>query len=77
MVEMYHTVNNALTSVLGNAELLLLEPGLPAPILAQADTSAHGSSLARSLSTLSSIEKELRVVAGSRARAVGPPASGS
>jgi signal transduction histidine kinase len=27
MLEMRHTVNNALTSVLGNAELLLLEPG--------------------------------------------------
>ena len=27
MLEMKHTVNNALTSILGNAELLLLEPG--------------------------------------------------
>src|SRR6266513_2225095 len=27
MLEMKHSVNNALTSVLGNAELLLLEPG--------------------------------------------------
>jgi len=27
MLEMRHTLNNALTSVLGNAELLLLEPG--------------------------------------------------
>ncbi|HEY6128694.1 MAG TPA: hypothetical protein VIW23_10975 [Candidatus Acidoferrum sp.] len=27
MVEMKHNVNNALTSILGNAELLLLEPG--------------------------------------------------
>ncbi len=27
MLEMRHTVNNALTSVLGNAELLLMEPG--------------------------------------------------
>ena len=27
MLEMKHSVNNALTSILGNAELLLLEPG--------------------------------------------------
>jgi signal transduction histidine kinase len=27
MIEMKHSVNNALTSILGNAELLLLEPG--------------------------------------------------
>jgi signal transduction histidine kinase len=27
MAEMKHSVNNALTSILGNAELLLLEPG--------------------------------------------------
>jgi hypothetical protein len=27
MIDMKHSVNNALTSMLGNAELLLLEPG--------------------------------------------------
>src|SRR5512146_1876234 len=31
MAEMRHALNNALTSVLGNAELLLLEPGAMSP----------------------------------------------
>ena len=38
MVEMRHNVNNALTSVLGNAELLAIEPGLSRTALEQADT---------------------------------------
>jgi len=39
MMDMKHTVNNALTSALGNAELLLLEPGqLSAQSLAQIKT---------------------------------------
>jgi signal transduction histidine kinase len=39
MVEMRHTFNNALTSVLGNSELLLLEPGsLSAQARDQVDT---------------------------------------
>ena len=39
MLEMKHSVNNALTSVMGNAELLLLEPGqLSAQSLAQIKT---------------------------------------
>lgn len=39
ILEMKHSVNNALTSVLGNAELLLLEPGqLSAQSLAQIKT---------------------------------------
>jgi hypothetical protein len=39
MLEMKHSVNNALTSTLGNAELLLLEPGqLSAQSLAQIKT---------------------------------------
>ena len=39
MLEMKHSVNNALTSVMGNAELLLLEPGqLTAQSLAQIKT---------------------------------------
>jgi hypothetical protein len=64
MVEMYHTVNNALTSVLGNAELLLLEPGLPAPVLAQADTIRNMAlRLHEVFQRFSSIEKELNVVA--------------
>jgi signal transduction histidine kinase len=39
MLEMKHSVNNALTSMLGNAELLLLEPGqLSSQCLAQIKT---------------------------------------
>jgi len=45
MLEMKHTVNNALTSILGNAELLLLEPGqLSAQSLQQVRT-VHQMSL--------------------------------
>jgi signal transduction histidine kinase len=64
MIEMRHSVNNALTSVLGNAELLLLEPGLPAPVLAQADTIRNmAMRLNEVFQRFSSIEKELCVVA--------------
>lgn len=39
MLEMRHSINNALTSVLGNAELLLLEPGaLSTEVREQVDT---------------------------------------
>ena len=38
IAEMRHNINNALTSVLGNAELLTLEPGLSASALAEAET---------------------------------------
>lgn len=64
MVEMRHTANNALTSVLGNAELLLLEPGLTASVLAQADTIRNMAlRLHEVFQRFSSIEKELSVVA--------------
>ena len=64
MAEMQSTVNNALTSVLGNAELLLLEPGLPAPVLAQADTIRNRAlRLHEVFQRFSSIEKELTVLA--------------
>ena len=64
MLEMYHTVNNALTSVLGNAELLLLEPGLPVSVMAQADTIRNMAlRLHEVFQRFSSIEKELSVVA--------------
>jgi len=64
MVEMRHNVNNALTSVLGNAELLTLEPGLPANVLAEADTIRNMAlRLHEVFQRFSSIEKELSVVA--------------
>jgi hypothetical protein len=64
MVEMRTNVNNALTTVLGNAELLVLEPGLPATVLAQADTIRNMAlRLHEVFQRFSSIEKELSVAA--------------
>ena len=64
MVEMRHNVNNALTSVLGNAELLAVEPGLPADALAQADTVRNMAlRLHEVFQRFSSLEKELSVAA--------------
>jgi signal transduction histidine kinase len=64
MVEMRHNVGNALTSVLGNAELLLLEPGPPAAVLAKADTIRNMAlRLHEIFQRFSSIEKELSAVA--------------
>jgi signal transduction histidine kinase len=64
MIEMRHNMNNALTSVLGNAELLTLEPGLPANAIAQADTVRNMALRMHEIfQRFSSIEKELTVVA--------------
>jgi signal transduction histidine kinase len=64
MAEMRHSTSNALTSILGNAELLLLEPGLPATVLAQADTIRNMAlRLHEVFQRFSSIEKELSVAA--------------
>jgi len=63
MAEMRHNVNNALTSILGNAELLQ-EPGLPANVQAQADTIRNMAlRLHEVFQRFSSIEKELTVAA--------------
>jgi signal transduction histidine kinase len=72
MLEMCSSVNNALTSVLGNAELLLLEPGLPAPVLAQADTIRNMAlRLHEVFQRFSSLEKELCVVARESGKRIG------
>jgi len=64
ILEMRNNVNNAITSVLGNAELLLLEPGLPAPVQVQADTIRNMAlRLNEVFQRFSSIEKELNVAA--------------
>jgi hypothetical protein len=64
MIEMRHNVNNALTSVLGNAELLSLEPGLPAKTLIQADTILNMAlRLHEVFQRFASLEKELSVAA--------------
>jgi hypothetical protein len=64
MLEMRTNINNALTTLLGNAELLALEPGLPATVQAQADTIRNMAlRLNEVFRRFSSIEKELTVVA--------------
>jgi len=64
MADMRHNVNNALTSILGNAELLLLEPGLSANLMTEADTIRNMAlRLHEVFRRFSSIEKELSVTA--------------
>jgi signal transduction histidine kinase len=65
MLEMRHNLNNALTSVLGNSDLLLLEPGsLSAPMRAQVETIRNMTlRIHEILQRFSSLEKELSVVA--------------
>jgi len=64
MLDMRHSLNNALTSVLGNSELLLLEPGtLSAGVRSQIETIRHMSlRMHEILQRFSSLEKELKVV---------------
>lgn len=65
MLEMRHNLNNALTSVLGNSDLLLLEPGsLSAQTRAQVETiRSMGLRIHEILQRFSSLEKEMNVVA--------------
>ncbi len=63
MLEMRHSLNNALTSVLGNAELLLLEPGsLTSEARSQIET-MHSMALRMHeiMQRFSSLETELKV----------------
>jgi len=64
MLEMRHTMNNALTSVLGNSELLLIEPGsLSAVGRSQLQTIRNMAlRMHEILQRFSSIEKEMSVV---------------
>ena len=61
VIDMRHSLNNALTSVLGNAELLLLEPGtFSAGVREQLVTIRHMSlRMHEILQRFSSLEKEL------------------
>ena len=62
MIEMRTNINNALTTVLGNAELMALEPGLPANVLVEADTIRNMAlRLHEVFQRFSSLEKELRI----------------
>ena len=64
MLEMRTNINNALTTVLGNAELLAHEPGLPATVVAQADALRNMAlRLHEVFQRFSSLEKELTVAA--------------
>ena len=64
MLDMRHTMNNALTSVLGNSELLLIEPGsLSAAGRSQLETIRNMAvRLHEILQRFSSIEKEMSVI---------------
>jgi hypothetical protein len=64
MLEMRTNINNALTTVLGNTELLMHEPGLPATVQTQADAIRNMAlRLHEVFQRFSSIEKELSVAA--------------
>ena len=65
MVEMRHNLNNALTSVLGNSDLLLVEPGsLSANSRAQIETIRNMTlRIHEIMQRFSSLEKEMNVVA--------------
>ena len=65
MLEMRHNMNNALTSVLGNSDLLLLEPGsLSAQSRAQIETIRNMTlRIHEIMQRFSSLEKEMNAVA--------------
>lgn len=65
MLEMRHSMSNALTSVLGNSDLLLLEPGsLSAQTRAQIETIRNMTlRIHEIMQRFSSLEKEMNVVA--------------
>jgi signal transduction histidine kinase len=65
MLEMRHSLNNALTSVLGNSDLLLLEPGsLSARSRAQVETIRNMAlRIHEIMQRFSSLEKEMNVAA--------------
>ena len=64
VIEMRHTLNNALTSVLGNSELLLLEPGaFTAGVRSQIETIRNMAlRMHEILQRFSSLEKEMSFV---------------
>lgn len=74
MLEMRHGLNNALTSVLGNSELLLLEPGsLSSGVRSQIETIRHMAlRMHEILQRFSSLEKELKVVSLQAAKEENP-----
>ncbi|HTW59868.1 MAG TPA: hypothetical protein VMD99_17200 [Terriglobales bacterium] len=73
MLEMRHNLNNALTSVLGNSDLLLLEPGsLSAQTRAQIETIRNMAlRIHEIMQRFSSLEKEMNAVAQQSGRDTG------
>ena len=64
IAEMRHKINNSLTSVLGNAELLTLEPGLSATVVSQSETILNMAlRLHEVFRRFASLEEELSVAA--------------
>jgi signal transduction histidine kinase len=63
MIEMRHSCNNALTSILGNSELLLMEPGAFSGDVREQIETIHSMSLRMHeiLQRFSSIESEMQV----------------
>ena len=74
MVEMRHSLNNALTSVLGNSELLLMEPGaFSAPVREQIEIIRNMSlRMHEIIQRFSSLENELKAA---EERGIRPTAS--
>jgi signal transduction histidine kinase len=64
MLDMRHSLNNALTSILGNAELILLDPQSLSPNLKlQVETIRNmGMRVNEIMQRLSSLQKELQLV---------------
>ena len=74
MLEMRHGLNNALTSVLGNSELLLLEPGaFSGQVREQIEIIRNmGLRMHEIIQRFSSLENEMRVAEERGSRAVAP-----
>ena len=78
MVEMRTNVNNALTTVLGNSELLVHEPGLPATVQSQADSIRNMAlRLHEVFQRFWSLEKELTVAARESGKKTSAAAAGA
>jgi hypothetical protein len=78
IVEMRTNLNNALTTVLGNAELLVLEAGLPANVLGQVDAIRNMALRMHEIfQRLYSLEKELTVAARESGKKALAAAAGS
>jgi len=74
MLEMRHSLNNALTSVLGNSELLLMEPGTFSATVREQIEIIRNMSLRMHeiIQRFSSLESEMKVA---EERGIRPPAS--